>query len=178
MTAESQLLFPESPCFSHQGFPFLMYCSIHYTIPYSTGIFFVDCTVHSTVLYTVQQPFLQYYTVYNIQYTTIFSSINSFIRSIFYKCIVCYTVCTVCTLGWVNMYQIFDFSTFSYLGKLVYIQKSRKKQIFADPCKIRGRKLKTVRIFSQGPVQKRLKIEMILRLRKRSCGGLEGVVVV
>ena len=57
------------------------------------------------------------------------------------------------------MYQIFDFSTFSYLGKLIYIQKSRNKQIFADPCKILGRKFKTVRIFSQGPVQKRLKIK-------------------
>ena len=57
------------------------------------------------------------------------------------------------------MYQIFDFSMFSYLGKLIYIQKSRNKQIFADPCKIRERKLKTVRIFSQGPVKKRLKIE-------------------
>ena len=57
------------------------------------------------------------------------------------------------------MYQIFDFSTFSYWNKLIYIQKSRNKQIFADPCKIRERKLKTVRIFSQGPVKKRLKIE-------------------
>ena len=64
-----------------------------------------------------------------------------------------------CTIGWVNMYQIVDFSTFSYLSKLIYIQKSRNKQIFADLCKIRGQKLKTVRIFSQGPVQKRLKIE-------------------
>ena len=57
------------------------------------------------------------------------------------------------------MYKISDFSTFLYLGKLIFIQKSRNKQIFADPCKIRERKLKTVRIFSQGPVQKRLKIE-------------------
>ena len=35
------------------------------------------------------------------------------------------------------MYKIFDFSTLLYLGKLIYIQKSRNKQIFADPCKIK-----------------------------------------
>ena len=40
------------------------------------------------------------------------------------------------------MYQIFDFSTFSCCIKLIYIQRSRNKQIFADPCKIRQRKLK------------------------------------
>ena len=34
------------------------------------------------------------------------------------------------------MSQMFDFSTFSQLGKLIYVQKSRNKQIFADPWKI------------------------------------------
>ena len=57
------------------------------------------------------------------------------------------------------MYKIFDFSTFLYLGKLIYIQKSRNKQIFADPCKIHNRKSKTVGIIFQGPVQKRFEIE-------------------
>ena len=57
------------------------------------------------------------------------------------------------------MYKIFDFSTFFYLGKLIYIQKSRNKQIFADTCKIRSRKSKTVGIILQGPVQKQCEIE-------------------
>ena len=57
------------------------------------------------------------------------------------------------------MYQIYDFSTFSNWNELIYIQKSQNKQIFGDPCKIRKQKLKTVWIFLQGPVQKRLKIE-------------------
>ena len=51
------------------------------------------------------------------------------------------------------------FNVFILKNKLIYIQKSRNKQIFTDPCKICERKLKTVRIFAQGPVQKRLKIE-------------------
>ena len=44
---------------------------------------------------------------------------------------------------------------FSYWGKLIFVLKSRNKQIFSEPCKIRERKLKT----AQDPVQKRLKIE-------------------
>ena len=57
------------------------------------------------------------------------------------------------------MYKIFDFSMFSYLGKLIYIQKSRNKQIFADPCKICSRKSKTAGLLLQGPVQKRFEID-------------------
>ena len=48
---------------------------------------------------------------------------------------------------------------FSYLGKLIYIQKSRNKQIFADPCKICSRKSKTAGLLLQGPVQKRFEID-------------------
>ena len=57
------------------------------------------------------------------------------------------------------MYKILDFSMFSYLGKLIYIQKSRNKQIFADPCKICSRKSKTAGLPLQGPVQKRFEID-------------------
>ena len=59
------------------------------------------------------------------------------------------------TLGWVNIFIILDFSTFSYLGKLIFVLKSQNKQIFSNPCKIRKWKLKTV----WDPVQKRVKIE-------------------
>ena len=57
------------------------------------------------------------------------------------------------------MYKMFNFSMFSYLGKLIYIQKSRNKQIFADPCKICSWKSKTARLNLQGPVQKRFEID-------------------
>ena len=62
-----------------------------------------------------------------------------------------------CTVGWVN--NIFDFSTFSYSGKLIYLQKSRNKQIFVDPCKNRWRKLNDTRIFLHCAVTKLYKIE-------------------
>ena len=57
------------------------------------------------------------------------------------------------------MYKILDFSMLLYLGKLIYIQKSRNKQIFADPCKIHSGKSKTVGIILQGLVQKQFEIE-------------------
>ena len=58
-----------------------------------------------------------------------------------------------CTLGWVNIFIILDFSTFSYLGKRIFVLKSQNKQIFSNPCKIREWKLKT----AQDPLQKRLR---------------------
>ena len=48
------------------------------------------------------------------------------------------------------MYKYFDFSKFAYLGKLIYVQKSRNKQIFTDPCKNRERKLNYVHNFGTG----------------------------
>ena len=45
----------------------------------------------------------------------------------------------------VNMYQIYDFSTFSLLYKLIYLQKSRNKQLVVDPCKNSQWKLSGVR---------------------------------
>ena len=38
-----------------------------------------------------------------------------------------------CTLGWVNIFIILDFSTFSYLGKLIFVLTSQNKQIFSNP---------------------------------------------
>ena len=58
-----------------------------------------------------------------------------------------------CTLGWVNIFIILDFSMFSYLGKLIFVLKSQNKQIFSNPCKICEWKLKT----AWDPVQKGLR---------------------
>ena len=46
---------------------------------------------------------------------------------------------TICTIGWVNMYNNFRFSTFSLLDKIIYLQIPGNKLIFAYPCKIRER---------------------------------------
>ena len=57
------------------------------------------------------------------------------------------------------MYTIFDFSTFSKLGKLIYVQKSRSEFFFADPCKNRKRKFNYVRFFLYCAVTKPYKIK-------------------
>ena len=59
------------------------------------------------------------------------------------------------TLGWVNMYQICDFSTFSYLGKLIYLQKFWNKQIFAVPCKNSQQKLNFLALRRHKTIQDR-----------------------
>ena len=35
-----------------------------------------------------------------------------------------------------QLYQIYDFSTFTKLGKIIYLKKSCNKQFFADPAEI------------------------------------------
>ena len=59
--------------------------------------------------------------------------------------------------GGVDMYKIYDCSTFSQLYKTNYLQKSRKKPIFVDPCKNTLRKFINVRMFQHCGMSERKK---------------------